>query len=225
MDESTLVSDNVDPKEAAVDERLERLRRAEKTGVLPLRFWPDEALKTAAEPVNVEELGDQLKSIIEAMFSTMYMTGGVGLAGPQVGYMKRVFVMDSSPNGKNPIALINPVIDVASPHKADMKEGCLSFPGIKQSIKRSSQIVLTYVDQSFTPQRSVLNGWAARIAQHEIEHLDGKTFLDSMTKNQRAYALRQLMKQRKEAEVLARESSGKHFKRLKKHTYRGSRRR
>ena len=201
------MTENKDPNEAAIADRVARLVRAERTGVLPLRIWPDEALKSAAAPVNAEELGDQLKAIVDRMLSTMYMTGGVGLAGPQVGYMKRVFVMDSDPRGRKPRVFINPVIDKASPVMLSQIEGCLSFPGLRQSVQRPAQVIVTYIDENFQAQRDVMAGLEARIAQHEIEHLDGKTFLDSMTPNQRAYALREITRARKKDAVRGRSSS------------------
>src|SRR5210317_1798688 len=158
MNEDQAVTENKDPNEAAIADRVARLVRAERTGVLPLRIWPDEALKSAAAPVNAEELGDQLKAIVDRMLSTMYMTGGVGLAGPQVGYMKRVFVMDSDPRGRKPRVFINPVIDKASPVMLSQIEGCLSFPGLRQSVQRPAQVIVTYIDENFQAQRDVMAG-------------------------------------------------------------------
>lgn len=185
--------------------KQELLERADKTGIMELRLWPDHHLKEPAVPVDDSEFDEDLKAVTDAMLTTMYMTGGVGLAGPQVGLGKRVFVMDVDPRKRGANVIVNPVIETTGPKKVPMVEGCLSFPGVHKSIERPDRVILAYQDETGESFKKVFHGLAARVILHEIDHLDGKTFLDRMTKPGRMNALRDLAKERSKVERLSRQ--------------------
>lgn len=131
---------------------------------------------------------DGLDESIERMLEVMYAEHGVGLAAPQVSDLRRIVLVDPS-GGENAASLrvmINPVIEFASPDKDVASEGCLSLPGINVQVARSKLISVKYVSANNTPAHALLNGQSARIAQHEIDHINGITLLDYV-KNQRRY--------------------------------------
>ena len=145
--------------------------------VLEIVKWPDKRLTTVCDPIKQV---DDLDTLIRDMFDTMYHAAGRGLAAPQVGILKRLFVMDNTwkTGEPAPISCINPRIIDRSGEVASADEGCLSIPGILTSVKRANWIVLEWTDSKGTTQRQKLHGDMARIAQHELDHLDGiVTFL------------------------------------------------
>lgn len=145
--------------------------------VLEIVKWPDKRLTTVCDPL---EHGDDSDALIRDMFDTMYHATGRGLAAPQVGILKRLFVMDNTwkTGEPAPIACINPRIIDSSGELGSADEGCLSIPGILVSVERANWVVLEWTDNKGTIQRQKLQGDMARIAQHELDHLDGiVTFL------------------------------------------------
>lgn len=154
--------------------------------ILPIVTYDDDILKKKAEPV--EELTEEVSILIEDMFETMYNSDGVGLAAPQVGRLLRIFVADAGPMAKDeeqplhgPIAMINPEIVFKSDEEVEMEEGCLSIPGVNASIKRPENIRVSYRDEEFEPETLEVDGWLARVIQHEYDHLDGILFLDHLS--------------------------------------------
>ncbi|MBL4768876.1 MAG: peptide deformylase [Rhodobacteraceae bacterium] len=139
--------------------------------------WPDARLTTVCDPVAP---GDDLGVLIRDMFDAMYDANGRGLAAPQVGVLKRLFVMDCSwkIGEKSPIACINPQIVEQSVQVETVDEGCLSIPGILIAVARPDWVVLSWTNSDGDAQSQRQEGPEARIVQHELDHLDGiVTFL------------------------------------------------
>ncbi|WP_425098101.1 peptide deformylase [Tropicibacter sp. S64] len=156
--------------------------------VLPVLKWPDPRLAQVCAPV-----GDvtDLRDVVADMFETMYAAPGRGLAGPQVGVMARVFVMDAGwkEGAKTPLACINPEILVRSEEMADGPEGCLSVPGVTAEVARHRAITLAYTDLDGVRHEARMTGAAAIIAQHEYDHLDGVMHFDRLGAAERAAVL------------------------------------
>jgi peptide deformylase len=154
--------------------------------ILPIVTYDDDILKKEAE--QVEELTEEIETLIDDMFETMYNSDGVGLAAPQVGKLLRIFVVDADPMAKEeddplygPIAMINPKITFTSDEEVDMEEGCLSIPGVNATVSRPESIEVTYRDEDFERQSLEVGGWLARVIQHETDHLNGILFLDHLS--------------------------------------------
>jgi peptide deformylase len=154
--------------------------------VLPIVKWPDARL--AETCALVEEITPQIEALAADMLETMYAAPGRGLAGPQVGAMLRVFVMDAGwKEGKpDPLVCINPMLMEVSEERATASEGCLSIPGVSAEISRPAQVQMVWTGlnggrfvQSFT-------GFAAACVQHEIDHLDGIVTFDHLDAQTRA---------------------------------------
>ena len=120
----------------------------------------------------------------------MYEAPGIGLAAPQIGVLKRVIVYDLSQDGDDLHVLCNPVITSASGECETDEEGCLSLPGIGVPVTRACQVVCEGLDLDGNPVRIEAQGLAARLFQHEIDHLDGRLIIDRATDEERKAALR-----------------------------------
>lgn len=160
--------------------------------ILPIRAYGDPVLKKVAEDIKPGHAG--LEQLIADMYETMYAANGVGLAAPQVGHSIRLFIVDASPfatddDGK-PTAeahlkdfkkvFINPYIVEEEGQEWPFEEGCLSIPGIREEVARQPRIVLQYQDERFKEHEEVFEGFAARVIQHEHDHLDGVLFVDHL---------------------------------------------
>lgn len=143
--------------------------------VLDLVLYPDDPLTRKAEPY--EAFGPELPRLMEDMLETMYVYEGVGLAGPQVGIAKRIFVMHE-PDGKA-MGLVNPIILESEGSEAG-EEGCLSLPQVYAMVPRATRIRVRAYDVGGAPVEFVATGYQARIIQHEIDHLDGIIFPDRL---------------------------------------------
>ena len=144
--------------------------------LLPILEFPDPRLRTVAQPVATVD--DRIRSLIDDMFDTMYEAPGIGLAASQVDVHERVIVIDISEGRDDPRVFINPEFEVIDPDLGDYDEGCLSVPGFFETIHRPKKIAVTALDrdgQSFTEE---LDGLMAICLQHEIDHLEGKLFVD-----------------------------------------------
>lgn len=149
--------------------------------ILPVVAFGDPVLRKEAE--EVEKSWDGLASLIDNMWETMYRAEGVGLAAPQVGHSLRLFVVDGSPFGEGDDGdpgckgfkrvMINPVLFDESEETASMEEGCLSIPGVRESVIRPVAVKVEYFDAEWILREESLTGIAARIVQHENDHLDG----------------------------------------------------
>ncbi len=156
--------------------------------VLTLVFYPDARLAQPCATVG----GDDLSGLISNMFDTMYAAPGRGLAGPQVGVMKRIFVMDCTwkEGAKTPMAFLDPEIIAASAEKDTLDEGCLSIPGLMVPVVRSTEITVRWKDAHGTVQEQSFDGFEARCIQHEMDHLDGRVTLDHLSEAARADILK-----------------------------------
>ncbi len=136
----------------------------------------EEILRKVAEPIKAEEINDDFRAFIEEMFEAMKDADGVGLAGPQAGISKRVFVAMADDNVKR--VFINPQIIYTSAELCDYEEGCLSIPQVYESIQRPKKVTVQALDENGRPFTLEADGLLARIIQHENDHLDGKLFID-----------------------------------------------
>ncbi|MFY0634361.1 MAG: peptide deformylase [Vannielia sp.] len=144
--------------------------------VLPVVLWPDARLKQVCAPV----AGEDMAALAADMLDTMYAAPGRGLAGPQVGVMRRIFVMDASwkQGTPSPRICIDPVITPLGDDLATMEEGCLSIPDRPVRMTRPARVRLDYTDETGTARSIELSGAEAAIAQHEADHLDGRLIID-----------------------------------------------
>ena len=136
----------------------------------------EEILRKKAEPVLPEEINDELRSFINEMFDSMIQANGVGLAGPQAGISKRLFVVIADDDIRR--VFINPQIISTSSNMTDYEEGCLSIPGVYEVIKRPEKVTVQAFNEKGKPFTLEADGLLARIIQHENDHLDGFLFID-----------------------------------------------
>ena len=166
--------------------------------LLKIVHYPEPVLLAVGKPVGENEFDETLQKLVEDMFETMYDAQGVGLAAPQVGVSKRLFVMDVPRNegGSNKIALINPEI-ITQEGEQIGDEGCLSFPGIYTKVRREVRTVVRYRDVFGNEQELDCTDLSARCVLHETDHCDGIVFLDRMTVLKRELAKRKIKKLQK----------------------------
>ena len=157
--------------------------------VLEIRVLGDPILRERTAPT--ERITDELRTLVANMFETMYAAEGIGLAGPQVGRSDRVFVMDVD---DNPLAMINPeILETDGSERAE--EGCLSIPEIFGDVDRATRIRVRATDVAGKQFETELTGLAARCVLHELDHLDGKLFIDYMSLIKRKFAARKWEKE------------------------------
>lgn len=160
--------------------------------LLKIAHYPEPVLLTVGKPVEEHEFNEDLEKFVDDMFDTMYDAGGVGLAAPQVFNSRRLFVMDVPENGKpNKIALINPEI-VSVEGEQTGEEGCLSFPGLFQVVKREMRVIARAQNVKGEKFEVDLRDLAARCVLHETDHCDGIVFLDRMSSLKRQLAKRKI---------------------------------
>ena len=160
---------------------------------LKIVHYPEPVLLTVGKPVTDSEFDSDLSSLVDDMFETMYEAGGVGLAAPQVSVSKRLFVMDvpDDDGERNKLVFINPeIVSVEGEQIGD--EGCLSFPGLYQTVKREMRVIARAQDLSGATVEHDLTDLAARCVLHETDHCDGIVFLDRMTRLKREMAKRKI---------------------------------
>lgn len=156
---------------------------------------PDPRLKKACDPVSAVD--DALRAIARDMLETMYDAPGVGLAGPQVGVMKQIFVMDcvKDPEAEpRPMVLLNPEITWASEDLNVYEEGCLSIPEQYAEVTRPAEVRVRWMDLDGKTQEDQFSGLWATCAQHEIDHLKGKLFIDYLSPLKRQLITRKMEK-------------------------------
>ncbi|MDD5937285.1 MAG: peptide deformylase [Clostridiales bacterium] len=139
-----------------------------------IRYMGDSILEKTAKPV--KEMSEKIKTLIEDMLDTMYEAQGVGLAAPQVGILKRVVVIDVTPEGDSPIILINPEIIEADGEQVG-DEGCLSVPGKAGRVTRPNRVKVRALNENMEEFEIEGEGLLARAFCHEIDHLDGKLYV------------------------------------------------
>lgn len=153
--------------------------------VRPILHIPDPRLRAVAEPV--DQIDEELKATVKDMFATMYDAPGIGLAGPQIGLMKRVIVIDVAGENEEPepIAMINPEILWRSEETRVHEEGCLSIPEYYEEVERPERIRIRFTTpESETVEREA-EGVLSTCMQHEVDHLDGKLFIDYISRLKR----------------------------------------
>ena len=178
--------------------------------ILPLIIAPDPLLKQVSKPV--EKVDDALRAFMDDMVQTMYAEAGIGLAAVQVGVLKRVLVMDidykhdhnhhhdhSNCGGvhvknTNPRYFVNPQIIEESAEISVYDEGCLSFPGARAEVERPKKVKVRYLDYHGKEQIQEMDELMATCIQHEIDHLDGITFVDHISKLKRDLILKKMQK-------------------------------
>ena len=165
--------------------------------ILDIVKYGDPILTTRAEEVT--EFNGELHKLVDDMFETMYGAPGVGLAAPQVGLLKRLFVMDctSGRDRKRKLVLINPVIELEEGEQTG-DEGCLSFPGIYVEVKRAERVVVRAQDIDGSPFKLDLMNLEARCAAHETDHLDGEVFINYLSPLKRDLVKRKIKKRIKQ---------------------------
>jgi peptide deformylase len=167
--------------------------------ILDVVKYGDPVLTKRAEEVT--EFDDRLRKFIDDMFETMYAAPGVGLAAPQVGVLKRIFVMDCSVGKKRDgkVALINPVIEIEEGQQVG-DEGCLSFPGIYFEVKRPERVVVRARDVNGSEFKLDVMDLEARCVSHETDHLDGELFIEYLSPLKRDLIKRRIKKRIKQGD-------------------------
>lgn len=165
--------------------------------LLPILEYPDSRLRTVAKPVS--QVDDTIRTLIDDMFETMYAAPGIGLAATQVDQHIRVIVMDVAEEGNEPLVFINPEI-IEQSGEMEYQEGCLSLPESFELVKRYANVTVKALDRDgneFTLQADDL---LSVCIQHEIDHLDGKLFVDHLSTMKRDRVRKQLEKRRRVAQ-------------------------
>ena len=161
--------------------------------LLKILIFPDPRLRTVAKAV--EKVDDSLKKLTEDMLETMYEGSGIGLAATQVDVHKRVIVVDISEKKDEPLVLINPVLKkVIGPEVKTYSEGCLSVPGFYEELERPSEIEISFQDVNGQDHTLIANGLLSVVVQHEMDHLEGKMMVDSISNVKREMIRKKLSK-------------------------------
>ncbi len=161
---------------------------------LKILEFPDPRLRTKATPVKLVD--DDLRALISDMFETMYSAPGIGLAATQVDVHKRLLVADLSADNDAPHVLVNPEI-LAKDGVIVTDEGCLSVPGFYEEVERAEHIRVRYLDRDGAEVELEMTGLLAVCIQHEIDHLDGKLFVDYLSEAKRQRIRKKLLKDRR----------------------------
>jgi peptide deformylase len=147
--------------------------------VLPILCYPDPKLHTVARPV--EAVDDPVRALVDDMLETMYAASGIGLAATQVDVHRRVVVIDVSEERNKPMVLINPQLTWTSDERLVGEEGCLSVPGVYDGVERAARVKVRALDREGRPYDFEADGLLAVCVQHEIDHLDGKVFVQYLS--------------------------------------------
>lgn len=164
---------------------------------LSILEYPDPRLRTRAAPVT--GFDSALRQLVADLFETMYAAPGVGLAATQVDVHRRLLVADMSEGHDAPVVLINPEIIASSGHQI-YQEGCLSFPGVFAEVERALDVRVRTHDVDGAVHERAFEGPLAVCIQHEMDHLDGKLFVDKLSPLRRTLLLKKLDKQRRHAD-------------------------
>ncbi len=159
--------------------------------LLDILHFPDPRLRLKAVPVDAVD--DSIRALIDDMLETMYEAPGIGLAATQVGVQKRVVVIDVSEEKDQPRVLINPTI-LSAGGEEEMDEGCLSVPGFFETVRRADWVKVAALDRHGEPFELETDGLLAVCIQHEIDHLDGKLFVDYLSSLKRERIRKKLEK-------------------------------
>ncbi len=161
---------------------------------------PDPILRKTCDAL--EKVDDNVRKLMEEMLETMYAAPGIGLAAIQIGILKRVVVIDISKDQeqKNPLFLVNPEIIQKSKTTSVYEEGCLSLPGQFAEIERPAECFIKYIDFNGKQKELKADGLLSTCIQHEVDHLDGKLFIDYLSKLKKDMIIKKLVKHKKEIE-------------------------
>ncbi|MFZ5964096.1 peptide deformylase [Thalassococcus sp. BH17M4-6] len=165
----------------------------------PIILHPDARLKKVCDPV--PDLSDELRALADDMLETMYDAPGIGLAAPQVGVMSRLVVLDcvkGEGEAPRPLVMFNPVVLDTSAERSVYEEGCLSIPDQYADVERPAEVRVGWIDRDGTPQEEDFSGLWATCVQHEIDHLDGKLFIDYLKPLKRQLITRKMVKLKRE---------------------------
>lgn len=150
---------------------------------LPVYLYGHPVLRAVSTDIDASY--PELGKLIDDMFETMYASEGVGLAAPQIGRNINLVVIDADPVSESfpecagrKFTLINPSVEILDGEPVSRAEGCLSLPGLSENVKRTEHIMLSWLDRDFTPRQEEISGFLARIVQHELDHLEGKVYID-----------------------------------------------
>jgi len=147
--------------------------------LLTILEFPDPRLRNAALPI--KEVNDNIRKLADDMLETMYDAPGIGLAATQVNVQKRIVVIDVSEDKNQPLVFINPEIEIIGDCFEEMDEGCLSVPGFYETVQRPDHIKVRALDRNGEPFELEDDDMLAVCIQHEIDHLDGKLFVDYLS--------------------------------------------
>lgn len=163
--------------------------------ILDILEFPDPRLRTKAKPVT--KVDDKVRKLTDDMLETMYEAPGIGLAATQVNVHQRIVVIDVSEDKSQPLVLINPEYDVLEGEQ-DYEEGCLSVPGYYETVTRAQKIRLKALNRDGEPYEMECDGILSICIQHELDHLEGKLFVDHISKLKRERIRKKLVKDQKE---------------------------
>jgi peptide deformylase len=163
--------------------------------ILPILEFPDPRLRTLAKPVS--QVDDGIRRLIDDMLETMYDAQGIGLAATQVDHHLQLIVMDLSEDKNEPRVYINPTVTPLVEEKAPYDEGCLSVPGFYETVERPARVRINALDRDGKPFELETDGLLAVCIQHEMDHLNGKLFVDYLSSLKRDRIKKKLEKQHK----------------------------
>ena len=167
----------------------------------PVLQYPDPLLAKVSEPV--AEINDEIRALAKDMLDTLTTVGGVGIAAPQIGVLKRVVIIDVSQEKNDPDlpqdfkVFVNPVVTVLDPKGHEENEGCLSVPELRAKVKRPRRVALDALDLDGNPVHIEGEGYYGACMQHETDHLDGKLFIDHISYLKRSLYDKKMRKGRK----------------------------
>ena len=165
----------------------------------PILLHPDPRLKKVC--ASVDHMDDDLRKLADDMLETMYDAPGIGLAAPQVGVLTRLIVLDcvkEEGEEPRPLVMFNPEILAKSDEQSTYDEGCLSIPEQYAEVKRPAEVDVAWLDRDGNPQSETFSGLWATCVQHEIDHLNGKLFIDYLTPIKRQIITRRMQKLKRE---------------------------
>ena len=172
--------------------------------ILEILHFPDPRLRNIAQPV--QKVDDDIRQLLDDMLDTMYAAPGIGLAATQVNISARVVVIDVSEEKDQPLCLINPEI-LELEGVEEMEEGCLSVPGVYEVVQRADLVRLRALDHAGQPFEMLAEGLLAVCIQHEIDHLDGKLFVDYLSQLKRTRIRNKLEKEQRQTTTIVEASS------------------
>lgn len=164
--------------------------------ILNILEFPDPRLRTEATPV--ELVSDEIRQLVDDMFETMYAAPGIGLAATQVNIHKQIIVIDISEDNDQPLVFINPEIKILDNDKHSYDEGCLSVPGFYETVERPAHVSVKALDRDGQVFDMVPDDLLAVCIQHEVDHLNGKLFVDYISRLKRQRIRSKLEKEHKQ---------------------------